>query len=56
MNSLDLLATARSYLQKFSSPSSTSETSGNDGVPTELIDGLSLYENQLRKRVESIFS
>jgi hypothetical protein len=46
MNSVELLAAARGYLQKVS-------TGGNESVPTELIDGLSLYEKHLRKQVTS---
>ena len=47
MNPLELLSMARGFLEKFSS-------SGMDeSVPTELLDGLSLYENNLRKQVES---
>jgi len=39
---------ARGFLEKFSS-------SGMDeSVPTELLDGLSLYENNLRKQVEKL--
>src|SRR5579859_1778116 len=47
LSPLELLSMARVFLEKLSS-------SGMDGsVPTELLDGLSLYENHLQKQVES---
>lgn len=47
MNPLEMLSMARGFLQRFSSPGV------DDNVPPELVDGLALYENDLRKQVES---
>jgi len=46
MNPLEMLSLARGFLQRFSSPGL------DDTVPPELVDGLALYENDLRKQVE----
>jgi len=48
MNPLEMLSMARGFLSKFSSPGM------DDTVPAELIDGLGLYEADLRKQVDSI--
>jgi len=49
MNPLELLSTARSYLEMFSTSSGVS-----DNVPAELLDGLALYENHLQKQVDKL--
>ena len=48
MNPLEMLSMARGFLERFSSPGL------DDNIPHELVDGLALYENDLRKQVESI--
>ena len=48
LNPLELLSMARGFLENFSS------SGMQEHVPTELLDGLSLYETNLRKQVESI--
>jgi hypothetical protein len=47
LSPVDLLFMARKFLERFS------ETETNVNIPLQLIDGLSLYENDLRKQVES---
>jgi ubiquitin carboxyl-terminal hydrolase 25 len=51
MNPLELLSTARSYLGRFSASNGVDEA-----VPTELLDGLSLYESQLSNQLGKLES
>jgi hypothetical protein len=44
-NPLEMLSMARGYLQEFNNSAP---------IPTELLEGLAVYENDLRKQVERI--
>jgi hypothetical protein len=49
MNPLEMLALARGFLEKLANTGPMDER-----VPSELVDGLALYEKDLRKQVDSI--
>ena len=48
MKPLEMLAMARGFLEKLANTGPIDER-----VPSELVDGLALYENDLRKQVDS---
>jgi hypothetical protein len=48
MNPLEILAMARGFLEKLANSGPM-----DDRVPSELVDGLALYEKDLRKQVDS---